>query len=146
MKRAGGGATTRWGALGSGALARRLALASFWALLVLIAFWTLAPLRFRPETGHVTTERFCAFFALGAALATSYPRRLFLVAITIAAIAVGLEVLQTLAPTRDGRPLDAAVKLAGGLAGAAAAFGASRLAPRLFFVSERGAAAERPPK
>lgn len=113
---------------GGEALGRRLAMPAFWVLLALISFWTLAPVEFRPQTGHPFLERFLAFLGLGAALAAAYPRRIRLTLAAVAVISVGLEALQLLAPTRDARAVDAAEKLAGGLTGLALYWGASRIA------------------
>jgi VanZ family protein len=94
--------------------------AAFWLLLALICFWTLAPVSYRPQTGHAMFERFWAFLALGGALAAGYPRRPLMVATIICLVALGSEALQAIVPTRDARPVDAVEKTAGGLAGVAA--------------------------
>jgi hypothetical protein len=99
---------------------RKGALAAFCLLFGLICFWTLAPVGFRPQTGHPALERFGAFLALGGALALGYPRRWLTVAAAICVIAIGTEALQIVIPSRDARPVDAAEKSLGGLAGIAA--------------------------
>jgi VanZ family protein len=100
-------------------IARRGALGAFWALFGLICFWTLAPVGFRPQTGHAALERFAAFLALGGALGLSYPRRWLVVAAAICAIALGTEALQLVMPSRAAQLIDAVEKSLGGLAGVA---------------------------
>jgi hypothetical protein len=101
-------------------LIQRIARISCWLLLGSIFFVTFAPVQFRPQTGHASLERSGAFFALGAAFLLSYPKRAFMVAAVVFAIALGSEGLQVLIPTRDARPIDAVEKALGGLAGVAA--------------------------
>ncbi len=101
---------------------------AFWLLVAAITFVTLSPIQFRPRTGHAVLERFGAFFALGAAFMTAYPKRLPTAVGVVSLIAVALEAMQRLVPSRHGEVLDALEKLAGGLAGvavAALAFGLS---------------------
>jgi hypothetical protein len=98
----------RWGAL-----------AFFCLLFVLICFWTLAPVGYRPPSGHPELERFGAFLALGGALTLGFPRRWLTVAAAICAIAIATEALQIAIPSRDARPIDALEKLLGGLTGVA---------------------------
>jgi|HubBroStandDraft_1064217.scaffolds.fasta_scaffold492652_2 VanZ family protein len=112
----------------------KLAAVLAWILLAALAFVTLSPISFRPQTGHVFLERFLAYVALGAAFGIGYPRRMpFAVCITVLA-AIGLEAAQLLVPGRHARAIDAGEKLAGGIAGLAiaAAFLAltSRSGPR----------------
>ena len=53
----------------SGRAVRALAVAAFLTLLAVIAFSTLSPIGWRPQTGHVHAERIGAFLLLGASLA-----------------------------------------------------------------------------
>src|SRR5471032_122548 len=99
----------------------KLALVAFWLLVAAISVWTLSPLQYRPQTGHVFLERFGAFFALGVAFTMGHPKRTLLALGVVSLIAVGLEVLQTFVPTRHGAVLDALEKLSGGLTGVALA-------------------------
>jgi hypothetical protein len=101
-------------------MTHKAALALFWLLLVLVVFWTLSPVSFRPQFGRPALERAGAFCALAGALGTAYPRRLLLVAVAICAIAIGSEALQLLFASRHARLIDAAEKTVGGLVGAAA--------------------------
>ena len=96
---------------------RESALAAFWLLAAAIGFVTLAPIHLRPQTGHVFLERFAAFLALGAAFVAAYPNRTRLALVVIPLIAVALEAMQTLVPSRHGEVLDALEKVGGGLTG-----------------------------
>src|SRR5665213_2053764 len=100
---------------------RRSALVPFWLLVAAITFVTLSPIQFRPRTGHAVLERFGAFFALGAAFMTAYPKRLPTAVGVVSVIAVALAAMQKLVPSRHGEVLDALEKLAGGLMGVAVA-------------------------
>ena len=91
------------------------------ALLIGIAFVTLSPIGLRPHTGYVNAERFLAFAALGLVASLGFPRRLMWVLLVVTGVAVALELLQLIVPTRDGRAADAAIKVLGGIAGTAAA-------------------------
>lgn len=94
-----------------------------WAALLLIVFFTLAPIQFRPESGlPVQWERLLAFVVLGFLLTVAYPRHVVLVAVVVLGAALLLELLQLVTPSRHGRVFDLAVKLAGGSAGIVAAW------------------------
>src|ERR1700710_2852457 len=99
-------------------------LAAF-AVLAVICFATLAPIELRPggssEGIGVTPERFTAFALLGALMAASFPRRSFVVVLAVIGIAVVLEALQLLIPSRHGQLWDALVKSIGGVSGVAVA-------------------------
>jgi len=106
----------------------RLLPALAWLLLAAIAFVTLAPIGFRPNTGYSPTiERFLAFGAVGFLFALAYPRRLWLIVVIVVGAAVGFEALQLVSASRHGRLFDLAVKLAGGGAGIAAGVVVDRL-------------------
>lgn len=88
--------------------------------LVLIVYATLAKLAGRPALmGHaeaywvVVIERFSAYGLLGFLL----PGRVKLACAFVVAVAVGLEVLQTVTPDRDPRFIDVLQKAAGGTVG-----------------------------
>jgi hypothetical protein len=66
-------------------------------------------------------ERFAAYAVASAFLVLAYPRRPIRVGILVIAIAVVLEIAQLAIPDRDARVIDTLVKVAGGLAGIAAA-------------------------
>lgn len=109
---------------------KRIAGLLAWAVLALIAFSTLSPIGMRPHLGGlVHVERFGAFALLGFLFALVHPRRLWLVLVCVAAAAVGLEALQTLASGRHARVIDVAIKAAGGVAGVGAGWLALRNRP-----------------
>lgn len=112
---------------------RRLAVLAGWATLLVIMFSTLSPIEERPHIPFLGAdiERFLAYFAAGAALAFAYPRQRWLVLAGIAALAVGLEWLQTLEATRHGMPHDAIVKIVGASLGSIAAAAFDTMAQRL---------------
>jgi apolipoprotein N-acyltransferase len=92
-----------------------------WACLLGIAFITLGPIGFRPESGlSPSIERFAAFAVVGALFAVAYPRYILIAAAIVLGAAVLFEVLQLLSPSRHGRAFDASVKIAGGVFGLAA--------------------------
>lgn len=101
---------------------RKIVLILAWAILLAIVFATLSPIGLRPHAGNVGSERFLAFAAVGLLFGVAYPRHLWLVALMVSGVAVGLEVLQHLTPDRHGRIPDALEKLAGGFAGAGLAY------------------------
>lgn len=99
-----------------------------WLLLAAVAFVTLAPIGFRPNSGlSPSIERFVAFGAVGFLFALAYPHRLWLIVVLVLGAAVGFEALQLLSASRHGRLFDLAVKLAGGGLGIAAGVIADRL-------------------
>jgi glycopeptide antibiotics resistance protein len=109
-----------------------------WLLLAAVAFVTLAPIGFRPNTGYSPTiERFLAFGAVGFLFALAYPRRLWLIVVIVLGAAIGLEALQLVSASRHGRLFDLAVKLAGGGLGVVAGMVARRIWQR--FVAGRAA-------
>lgn len=91
-----------------------------WLLLGAIVIVTLVPVGMRPRTPwSADGERFVAYLLLGMCFVLAYPRRLRIGIVGIAAAAIGLELLQLLAATRDARLVDALVKVAGGEVGIA---------------------------
>lgn len=92
--------------------------------LALIAYATLARLAGRPVLmGHseaywvVVIERLSAYCLLGFLLSFLLPGRFALACALVLAVAMGLELLQTLTPDRDPRLLDVLQKAAGGAVG-----------------------------
>jgi peptidoglycan/LPS O-acetylase OafA/YrhL len=83
----------------------------------IIVFATPASIDLRPETGAVSPERFAAFALLGMLAGLLYPRRLGRVTASVVAIAIILEALQLIAPTRHGQVPDAIVKSIGAISG-----------------------------
>ena len=94
--------------------------ALFWLALLTIAAATLCPIDWRPETGlPPDIERFGAFLAISLLFTLGYPRRRWSGLLVLIGIAALLEVMQELVPGRHGRLLDAEVKAAGVVVGAA---------------------------
>jgi glycopeptide antibiotics resistance protein len=96
----------------------KLAHAAAWLLLVAVAFVTLAPIGWRPNTGFsANMERFGAFAMIGLAFSLAYPRRLWLITLVVFGSALTFEALQFLAQTRHPGIRDLIAKVAGGSAG-----------------------------
>jgi hypothetical protein len=92
-----------------------------WLLLAGLIFVTLAPIDLRPSSPLPTQlERAIALAIVGFAFANAYPRHLWAVALVVLGSTVLLEILQLVQPSRHGRVVDVAVKLAGGGFGLAA--------------------------
>ncbi len=96
----------------------------FWLTLAYVAFVTLSPIAFRPETGFgPDEERFAAFAVVSAFLMLGYPRHRLACLLGLVAAAGLLEASQNLVAGRHGRWHDAEVKAAGAAAGAVLALG-----------------------
>ncbi len=118
---------------------RRAARILFWLTLVAVAFVTLSPIAFRPETPFgADQERFAAFALVSMLLMFGHPRGRVGWFLGLVAVAGLLEAAQTLVAGRHGRLHDAEVKAAGAAAGAVAALVAEILAERIT-VALRGA-------
>jgi VanZ family protein len=99
-----------------------------WVILIGVAFVTVAPIQFRPETPFgPNAERFAAFLLVGFLFGLVYARRMLLAVIFAIGAAVVLEALQRLVPTRHGESRDLYFKLAGAALGLAVGW---VLAPR----------------
>jgi VanZ family protein len=92
--------------------------------LALIVYATLTKLSGRPAlVGHheaywiVVVERFCAYGVLGLLLAFLLPGRFTAASSLVVGVAVLLELLQTLIPSRDPALFDVVQKAAGGISG-----------------------------
>jgi len=72
-----------------------------WLLVAAVTALTLVPPSLRPVSGlpHAA-EHFFVFFAVGAALALAYPRRMYALGVSGVLFAALLELLQTLRPGR----------------------------------------------
>ena len=115
----------------------RLATATAWIAIVLIAYATLthvgfvyaiyfrlAPFLMQPAMQtYAHFEHVIAFAVLGALFGFAYPRHLLLVCCVVLGAAALLEILQTMTPDRHGTWVDALEKMAGGVAGIALAKG-----------------------
>jgi VanZ family protein len=95
--------------------------------LIGIAFVTLCPIDFRPETGHPALERAGAYLLFGLALGAGFPRQLWYSVIFVVGVAVGLEALQLVDPGRHARFDDMLVKAIGGVVGILAAWFLTRV-------------------
>lgn len=103
-----------------------------WLLLAVVAFVTLAPVGFRPETGlSAQIERFAAFALIGLAFSVAYPRRLWLVAFIVLGAAAAFEAMQFLVHGRHPGLRDVVAKLAGGTGGILAGWVISLVRRRL---------------
>ena len=87
-----------------------------------IVFVTLCPIGLRPHFASADLERFGAYFGLGLLVSQAAPRRSGVVLALLVLLALGLEAAQTLIPGRDGRFVDACVKVTGGVVGAQVGF------------------------
>lgn len=96
---------------------RRLARGLGWIAAAYVAFVTLSPIRYRPQTGHPNLERFAAFFLIGAAFSLGYPTVRRRVSAMLVLGAAALEAGQLFVPGRDAHISDAGVKALGALAG-----------------------------
>jgi VanZ family protein len=90
-----------------------------WAGVLAIVFWTLGPVRDRPQLGHPETERFLAYALLGMALTAAYGRHYRLIAIGLVFGAIALEIGQFFVPHRDPHLQDCVAKALGGVSGVA---------------------------
>ena len=86
---------------------------------VIVAAVTVLPVRFRPRTGHGNAERLLAFGVVGGAMARALSGRPALAAVNVVAMALLLESVQLLVPSRHGRLEHVLQKSAGGIAGVA---------------------------
>jgi hypothetical protein len=105
-------------------MVRRFIEIAAWVTVAFIVYATLVPLGMRPTVHDIDPdyERFAAYAVASALMALAYPKRWIRVGLVVIAMAVMLELLQLLVPDRDARLADAFVKIAGGIAGVAAAF------------------------
>jgi glycopeptide antibiotics resistance protein len=103
-----------------------------WSLLAAVAFVTLAPIGFRPDSGFSPNlERFATFGAVGFAFALAYPRHIWLTVTLVLGAALAFEVLQLLVQSRHARLPDLVFKLVGGSLGITLGLVARRLWERM---------------
>jgi hypothetical protein len=119
----------------------RLATATAWIAIVVIAYATLthvgfvyaiyfrlAPFLMQPAMQtYAHFEHVMAFAILGTLFGFAYPRHLLLVCCVVLGAAALLEILQTMTPDRHGTWVDALEKMAGGAAGITLAKGMIQL-------------------
>jgi hypothetical protein len=102
-----------------------------WLCLLYIAFATLGPISSRPSTGFSPQiERVAAYALVGMLFALAYPRHIILAGLVVLGVAILLEVLQLVMPSRHGRLLDAGFKVAGSVVGLGAGRVFAKLAMR----------------
>ena len=100
----------------------------FWLVLLFIAFVTLSPIEFRPETAFPpVVERLAAFAVLGALAMVAYPRHRFRWFWSLILTAALLEAGQHLVAGRHGRMIDFDVKAVGTLMGSCVALAVESL-------------------
>ncbi|MCO5130407.1 MAG: hypothetical protein M9932_07560 [Xanthobacteraceae bacterium] len=110
---------------------RRVTRVLAWLCLAYIAFVTVGPIDFRPETGYSPRlERLVAFMVMGGLFAAAYPRHIVLAGLVVIGSALLLEAFQVFEPSRHGRLFDSAVKIIGGLIGLGAGWLLARLTRR----------------
>jgi len=94
-----------------------------WLSILIVLLVTLVPIGLRPTTGlSPNIERFGVMLAVGALFATAYPRRIWLIVLTLSLAAAIVEPLQFLAAGRHPSFRDAAFKSLGATIGAAAGY------------------------
>ena len=108
---------------------RRVARLLFWLMLAFVAFVTLSPIAYRPETPFgPNVERFAAFAIVSALMVLGHPRHLLAGLLGLLAAAGLLEASQGVVDGRHAQMHDFAVKAAGAAAGAIAALAVARVA------------------
>ena len=91
-----------------------------WGVAGALVVATLGPVGIRPSLDlPLKVERFLGFAVVAALFTWAYPKRWIAILVLASCLAVGLEVLQLVAPGRDASPIDAAVKIMGAIAGTA---------------------------
>lgn len=95
----------------------RSAFAAATVTLTAVLVVTVSPLQVRPRLAPPQLERSAAWALVGALGALAFPRRAGVVALAVAAMALGSETLQMVAPGRHPRVADAAAKGLGAIAG-----------------------------
>ncbi|MCW5722504.1 MAG: VanZ family protein [Devosia sp.] len=112
-------------------MARKILPFAAWLVLGFIAFATLSPIGWRPQSLlPVDLERAAAFALAGLLFGLAYPRHVLWAGLVLALGIVGLELLQTLRPDRHGRELDVLVKFGGAVLGLGLGWLAARRLPQ----------------
>ena len=90
-----------------------------WLSILIVLLVTLVPIGWRPTTGlSPNIERFCVMAAVGALFAAAYPRRFWLVVLTLSLTAAMVEPLQFMAAGRHPSFRDVEFKSLGAAIGA----------------------------
>jgi hypothetical protein len=91
-----------------------------WLSILIVLLVTLVPIGLRPATGlSPNIERFCVMAAVGALFAAAYPRRFWLIVLTLSLTAAMFEPLQYIAAGRHPSFRDVEFKSLGAAIGAA---------------------------
>lgn len=94
-----------------------------WLSIAIVLLVTIVPIGFRPTTGlSPNIERFCAMATVGALFAAAYPRKLWLIVLTLSLAAALFEPLQFIAAGRHPSLRDVEFKSLGAAIGAAAGY------------------------
>ena len=91
-----------------------------WLSILIVLLVTLVPIGFRPATGlSPNIERFCVMAVVGALFAAAYPRKFWLIVLTLSLAAAIVEPLQFIAAGRHPSLRDVEFKSLGAAVGAA---------------------------
>ena len=94
-----------------------------WLSILTVLLVTVVPIGFRPATGlSPNIERFCVMAAVGALFAAAYPRRFWLIVLTLSLAAAIFEPLQFIAAGRHPSLRDVELKSLGAAIGAAVGY------------------------
>lgn len=94
-----------------------------WLSILIVLLVTLVPIGWRPATGlSPNIERFCVMAAVGALFAAAYPRRFWLIVLTLSLTAAAFEPLQFMAAGRHPSLRDVEFKSLGVAIGAVAGY------------------------
>ena len=94
-----------------------------WLSILIVLVVTIVPIGLRPTTGlSPNIERFCVMAAVGALFAAAYPKRFWLIVLTLSLTAVIFEPLQFIAAGRHPNLRDVEFKSLGAAIGAAAGY------------------------
>lgn len=92
-----------------------------WVVLFALVVATLGPIGIRPSLGlPLKVERFMGFAIVAGLFTWAHPKRWIAILVLAGVLAVSLEALQLIVPTRDASPIDAIVKVAGAVTGVVA--------------------------
>ena len=103
-----------------------------WLSILVVVLVTLVPIGWRPATGlSPNIERFCVMAVVGALFAAAYPRRFWLIVLTLSLTAAMVEPLQSLAAGRHPSFRDVEYKALGAVIGAVLGYAAALAAGAL---------------
>jgi glycopeptide antibiotics resistance protein len=100
-----------------------------WLSILIVILVTLVPIELRPTTGlSPNIERFGVMAAVGALFAAAYPRRFWLIVLTLSLTSAMIEPLQFIAAGRHPSFRDVGFKALGAVIGAAFGYAVASLA------------------